>query len=140
MGIVILAIGTIVAAAYDGNLRGELKKSGYWRELPKTAEVFGICLPVILFIIWSDGKISFLKIILSVLAVSFFICMVAGQSVKLRRHPLKDSRQMIPDEIRRKAIIFYALSPFLSITVLFAVGAVLSLIFDMMDAAGKKKK
>lgn len=60
MWLVILTIGTLIAASYGGVLRSELKKSEYWKELPKGAEVFGICLPIVLFIIWSDGKVSFL--------------------------------------------------------------------------------
>lgn len=95
---------------------------------------------MILFMIWGNGKVGFFKIIFSILIVLFFFCMVAGQSVELKEKTLKDSGQMLPDEIRRKAVIFYALSPFWTITVLFAVGAILSLIFDMTDAAGKKKK
>lgn len=140
MWILILTIGTIIAAFCGGVLRNELKKSEYWKELPKGAEVFGICLPIVLFIIWSDGKVSWFRIVISIVLVIFFLAIVVGQNEELKEKPLKDSGQMLPDNIRKKAIIFYVLSPFLTIVVLFAVGAAISLFLNMIDTAKKRKK
>lgn len=128
--IVILALTFLVCYTWD--LRKGLVNSEYWKSLPKGPEYYGICLPVVLFVILSAEKIGFFRVMLCLFLIIVFILYIVSQCAVLK--------EKLPVEIYKKVLILYILSPLLSISVLVIIGICLSFIFGLDDMLKRKKK
>ena len=128
---------------YGYQLRKELSKTVYWKSLPKGVAVFGYSLPILIFLILNSEKIGFFRIFLSILLAGVFLYSVIKQNNMLRKKTLKGFPSVMPDEVRRKVTTFHALTPLLTIFVLFYIGIILSFIFgvsDYMKGSRKNKR
>lgn len=128
--IVILVLTLLVCYTWD--LRKGLVNSEYWNILPKGPEYYGICLPVVLFIILSAEEVGFFRVMLCLFLIIVFVLYIAGQCAVLK--------EKLPADVYKKVLILYILSPLLSISVLVIIGICLSFIFGLDDMLKRKKK
>lgn len=137
---IVLIILFFVVTCYGWELRKELKKKDYWKSLPKGTVVYGYCLPILLWIILSSEHIGFIRITVSILLVIVFIVCVAGVSNNLKEKPLEGCANLLPEEERKKVVTFYALTPLLTILVIFFVGIILDSFFKLCDYMKRQGK
>ncbi len=137
---IVLLILYILLTLYGWQIRGELKKTEYWKRLPSGTALYGYCLPVVLFILLSKEHVGFGRKFLCILLVAFFIYCVYVLSNSLNEKPLEGYSSVLPVDARKKVVLFNALTPLLTISVLFCIGLILDFIFGMSDYIKNEKK
>lgn len=138
--VIILVFAYIGITVYGLKLRDELKKTEYWKKLPPGTAIFGYCLPVLLFILLSIERLGFIRIVFCILLLLAFIRCVANENNTLKRKPLEGYSFILPDDMRKKVVLFYALTPLLTIFVLFLIGIILDMIFGISDYLKRQEK
>lgn len=137
---IVLMFSYIGVTLYGWELRGQLKKTEYWEKLPSETAVFGYLLPVILFILLSKEHVGAVRVILCILLVIVFICCVIGVNNDLKEKPLDGYSAVLPDDIRKKVVLFNALTPLLTIFVLAFIMSMLNMIFGISDYIKGQRK
>lgn len=137
---IILVTLYILITLYAWQIRGELKQTDYWNKLPSGTAILGYCLPVIILILGNEEHPGFIRIFIGILLVFLFICSVAGINSSLKQKPLEGYSSVLPDDVRKKIVLFYALTPIISISVLCFIAIILDFIFGMMDYKKRKPK
>lgn len=135
--LVVLYFGVTV---YAWQIRGELKQTEYWEKLPSGTAILGYCLPVLILILGNEEHPGFIRIFLGILLVFLFICSVAGINSSLKEKPLEGYSSVLPDDARKKIVLFYALTPIIAISVLAFIAIILDFIFGVMDYMKRKTK
>lgn len=138
--VIVLVFAYIGITVYGLDLRGELKKTEYWEKLPSGTPMFGYCLPVLLFILLNIERIGFVRVVLCILLVLGFIWCVSEENNTLKTKPLEGYSSVLPDDMRKKVVLFYALTPLLTILVLFLIGIILDTIFGISDYMKRQEK
>ncbi len=137
---IVLIFLYFLATWYGWELRKKLKKIDYWKKLPSGTAAYGYCLPVLLFILLGSEHVGFLRIMASILFVIVFILCVAGVSNNLKEKPLEGCTSLLQEEERKKVVTFYALTPFVSISVFIYIGLILDFVFGMSDYMKRQRK
>lgn len=130
---IVLIVLFFFATWYGWDLRKKLKKTDYWKSLPSGTAVYGYCLPVLLFILLGSEHVGFLRTMAGIFLVIVFILCVAGVSNNLKEKPLEGCASLLPEDARKKVVTFYALTPFISISVFICIGLILDFVFGMCD-------
>lgn len=142
MGIIymLIFIALVFCCMHGLTIRKSLKKSPYWKMIPKGTIVYGYSFPLALILISEKlwGKASFT--ILSIFAVFLFICLVSGLNNELKTKPLRGTQEMLPDDIRKNVITFCIMTPLISASILLVVILIVNALTEMSDYAKKKGK
>lgn len=138
--IIVLLFSYIGIAIYGWQLRDELKKTEYWEKLPSGTAIYGYILPVILFILLSKEHVGIIRILLCIFLVIVFSCCVAGLNNSLKATPLEGYSVVLPDDVRKKVVLFNALTPLMTILVIVVILQILDLIFGIIDFMKRQGK
>ena len=109
-----LIIAGALCAIQGLTIRKRLKKSIYWKSIPKGTIFYGYSFPVALVFISEKlwGKPSFT--ILSILAVILFIYLVIALNNDLKTKRLGETQEVLPNDVRKDVVTFCALTPFIT--------------------------
>lgn len=142
MGLIYMAlfIVLVLCCMHGLTIRKNLKKSPYWKMIPKGTIAYGYSFPLALILISEKlwGKVSFT--ILSIAAIFLFICLVSGLNNELKTKPLRGTQEMLPDDIRKNVITFCAITPLISASILLIVILIVNALTEMSDYAKKKDR
>lgn len=142
MGLIYIAflIVLFLCCMHGLAIRKSLKKSPYWKMIPKGTIAYGYSFPLALILISEKlwGKASFT--ILSVFAVFLFICFVSGLNNELKTKPLRGTQEMLPDDIRKNVITFCAITPLISASIVLLIILIVNMLTEISDYAKKRGK
>ena len=140
MGLIYMAlfIALVLCCMYGLTIRKSLKKSPYWKMIPKGTIAYGYSFPLALVFISEKlwGKASFT--ILSIFVIFIFICLVSGLNTELKTKPLRGTQEMLPDDIRRNVITFCAITPLISASIFLLVLLIINILAEISDYAKKR--
>lgn len=137
---IILLLSYIGITIYGWELREQLKKTEYWEKLPSGTAVFGYLLPIILFILLSKEHVGAGRILLCILFIIAFVCCIIGVNNNLKEKPLSGCSAVLPDDIRKKVVVFNALTPLLTIFIVAFIMLMLNMIFGISDDIKRQRK
>ena len=136
----VLIVAGACGAIQGLTIRKRIKKSVYWKSIPRGTIFYGYSFPVVIVLI-SDklwGKPSFT--ILSILAILLFVYLVIALNNDLKTKRLGETQEVLPDDVRKDVITFCALTPVITTYAFLVIYIVIDSMIGISEYFKKRGK
>lgn len=138
--LLVLIIAGVYCAVKGLEVRKRLKQTEYWKKIPKGTIFYGYCFPAALVLLSEKlwGKISFT--LLSIVVIFVFICLVSGLNNELKTKPLRGTKVMLPDDVRKDVVFFCAVTPLITAFIFLLLIIIMDALSDLEASTKRRNK